>query len=121
MLLNKDKTTSVLAKKRSGLVDFALLLIGCTISALAFNLFLFPNNIAVGFSGLSVIANSLFGIRPSLFLLISYAIVLIFSFAILGIETTKKAVIASILYPLLVEATSYLTVYVDISNIEKIV
>ena len=121
MLFKKKKTVPTIVKKRSGLVDFAVLLIGCTLSALSFNLFLFPNNIAVGFSGLSVIANSLFGIRPSLFLLISYIIVLIFSFAVLGIETTKKAVIASILYPLLVEATSYLTVYIDVNNIEKVV
>lgn len=115
------KTKPVVTKKRSGLVDFTVLLIGCTLSALSFNLFLFPNNIAVGFSGLSTIFNNLFGIRPSLFLLISYIIILIFSFIILGIESTKKAIVASVLYPLLVEATSYLTVYIDVSNIEKIV
>lgn len=119
MLFKKKKPAVI--KKRSGLVDFTVLLIGCTLSALSFNLFLFPNNIAVGFSGLSTIFNNLFGIRPSLFLLISYIIILIFSFIILGIESTKKAIVASILYPLLVEATSYLTVYIDVSNIEKIV
>ncbi len=119
MLFKKKKPA--VTKKRSGLVDFTVLLIGCTLSALSFNLFLFPNNIAVGFSGLSTIFNNLFGIRPSLFLLISYIIILIFSFIILGIESTKKAIVASVLYPLLVEATSYLTVYIDVSNIEKIV
>ena len=120
MLFKKRKIESIV-KKRTGFIDFTVLLIGCTLSAISFNLFLFPNNIAVGFSGLSIIANNLFGIRPSLFLLISYIIVLIFSFIFLGMESTKKAVVASILYPLLVEATSYLTSYIDVSGIEKIV
>ena len=56
--------------KRNDLYEFAILLLGAACSALAFNLFLLPNNIVVGFSGLSVIANNLWGIKPSIFLAI---------------------------------------------------
>ncbi len=119
MLFKKKK--EIIVKENSTLMDLAMLLIGASIYALAFNLFLLPNNIVVGFSGLSVITNNLFGIKPSLFLMISYVIVLIFSFIFLGFQSTKRSIIGSILYPLLVEATSYLVPYIDISNIEKIV
>ena len=115
------KKKKVSTKKNSWLMDFAIFLLGATIFAISFNLFLLPNNIAVGFSGLSVIVNSLWGIRPSIFLFISYIILGIFSFIFLGFNATKKAVIGSMIYPLLVELTSYTCEYFDLSNIEKIV
>ena len=107
--------------KKSELFDFAMLLIGCVCTSLSFNLFLLPNNIVVGFSGLSVVANNLFGIRPSLFLIISYSILVILSLKFLGFKSTKRTIIGSVLYPLFVEATSYVTPYIDLSNIENII
>lgn len=107
--------------KKSELFDFAMLLIGCVCISLSFNLFLLPNNIVVGFSGLSVVANNLFGIRPSLFLIISYSILVILSLKFLGFKSTKRTIIGSVLYPLFVETTSYVTPYIDLSNIEGIV
>lgn len=101
--------------------NFLILLIGATLVALSFNLFLLPNNIISGFSGLSVIANNLWGIKPSLFIFISYVIILILSFTILGFDKTKNSIIGSILYPILVEITSYITPYVDLNNVELIV
>lgn len=115
------KKKKVVKKKNSWLIDFAIYLLGATIFAITFNLFLLPNNIAVGFSGLSVIVNSLWGIRPSIFLFISYIFLGIFSFIFLGFNSTKKAVIGSMIYPLLVELTSYTCAYFDLANIEKIV
>lgn len=108
-------------KKRSWVLDFACLLLGCALISLAFNLFLLPNNIVVGFSGLSVIANNLWGIKPSTFLFISYAIILVLSFIFLGKESTKNSIIGSIIYPILVEVTSYLTPYIDLNVVEAIV
>lgn len=103
------------------LFDFLMLLIGCVCTSLSFNLFLLPNNIVVGFSGLSIVANSLFGIRPSLFLIISYSILAILSLKFLGFKSTRRTIIGSILYPLFVELTSYITPYIDLSNIEGII
>ena len=48
------------------IIDTSMILVGSFITALAFNLFLVPNHIASGgVSGLSVIAQSLFGIEPA--------------------------------------------------------
>ena len=107
--------------KNNKLMDFAILLLGATISAIAFNLFLFQNNIVVGFSGLSVIANNVWGLKPSIFLIISYTLILILSLIFLGKESTRHSIIGSIIYPLLVEATSYLIPFIDFSGIEKVV
>ena len=119
MLFKRKK--QLIKKKNNWLMDFAVFLLGATIFAISFNLFLLPNNIAVGFSGLSVIVNSLWGIRPSVFLFISYIFLGILSFAFLGFHSTKKAVIGSMIYPLLVELTSYMSPYFNFNGIEKIV
>lgn len=108
-------------KKHSIIIDFAILLMGATFIALAFNFFLLPNNVVVGFSGLSVVANNIWGIKPSIFLAISYTIILVLSFIFLGKETTKNSIIGSILYPILVELTSYLTPYINLNVVEAIV
>lgn len=108
-------------KKRSFIIDFAILLIGATLISLAFNFFLLPNNVVVGFSGLSVVANNIWGIKPSIFLAIAYTILIILSFIFLGKKTTKNSIIGSILYPILVELTSYLTPYININVVEAIV
>ena len=115
------KKKKVIVRKNSWLMDFAIFLLGATIFAISFNLFLLPNNIAVGFSGLSVIVNSVWGIKPSVFLFISYIFLGILSFIFLGFHSTKKAVIGSMIYPILVELTSYMNAYFDFYGIEKIV
>ena len=114
------KKKKVIVRRNNWLMDFAIFLLGATIFAISFNLFLLPNNIAVGFSGLSVIVNSVWGIKPSVFLFISYIILGILSFIFLGFHSTKKAVIGSMIYPILVELTSYMTSYFDFYDIEKI-
>lgn len=107
--------------KRNELVDFAILLLGALFSALSFNLFLLPNNIVVGFSGLSVVANSLFGIKPSVFMIISYSILAVLSLKFLGFKSTQRTIIGSIIYPFLVEVTSYIVPFLDFTDIEIII
>lgn len=105
----------------SKLMKAALFLAGSLLSALAFNLFLLPNNIVTGFSGIAVILNNLFGLRPSLILLIMYIVILILSFILVGKEKTKNSIVGSFLFPLFIEATAYMTPYIDLNNIEPIV
>ncbi len=119
MLFARKKKKEII--KSNKLIAFATLLLGATLCALSFNFFLLPNNIVVGFSGLSVIASSIWGMKPSVFLGISYVVILILSFIFLGKESTKYSIIGSIIYPFLVEATSHLTPYVDFNVVEKIV
>lgn len=111
----------MLKNKKSKLFDLAILLLGATCISLAFNFFLLPNNVVVGFSGLSVVANKVWGIKPSVFLAISYTIILILSFIFLGKEKTRNSIIGSIIYPILIELTSYLTPYINFNVVEAIV
>lgn len=117
----KKKNKPDIKIRKNPIFEFSILLLGAFLTALSFNIFLMPNNIVVGFSGLSVIANNLWGIKPSIFLLISYAIILILSFIFLGKETTIRSIIGSLLYPLFVELTSYLVPYLNINVVETIV
>ena len=83
----KKKKNNIVEVKRNELADFIFLVIGAFFSAISFNLFLLPNNIVVGFSGLSVIANSVFGIKPFHFMIVSYSILVILSLKFLGFKS----------------------------------
>lgn len=83
--------------------DGCSLVFGLFFYALCFNLFLTPNDLVVsGFSGVSIVMQKLFGWTPSVFLLIANVILLIICFISLGWKTTKKNIIGSLLYPLMV-------------------
>lgn len=107
-------------KKKIGkktILDFAFLILGATLTTIAYNVFLFPYKTISGFTGLAFIANNVLGINTSLFLAISYALILILSFIILGWDSTKKSIIGSILYPILLELTSYINL--DLSEVDS--
>lgn len=83
--------------------DGCSLVFGLFFYAMCFNLFLTPNDLVVsGFSGIAIVMQKLFGWTPSVFLLISNIILLIICFIFLGWRTTKKNIIGSLLYPLMV-------------------
>ena len=83
--------------------DGCSLVFGLFFYAMCFNLFLTPNDLVVsGFSGIAIVMQKLFGWTPSVFLLISNIILLIICFIFLGWSTTKKNIIGSLLYPLMV-------------------
>lgn len=101
---------------------FIELLVAITICAFSFNLFLLPTKVVSGFSGISIIINSITDIKPSIIIMVLYAIILVISYILMGFEQTKNSIIGSILYPIFVELTSYITPYINIGyNIEPIV
>ncbi len=95
-------------------------ILGVLIVALAFNIFMLPNNIVYGVSGLAVICKKLFGFDVSLVILIGSLILLAMSFALMGKEKTSKTVIGSLMYPLFVKATEWVIPYVDLGNTEPL-
>ena len=101
--------------------NFIKLLIAIVICAFSFNLFLLPTKIVSGFSGIAIIINSITNIKPSIIIMILYVIILIISYILMGFEQTKNSIIGSILYPIFVELTSYITPYISIGEIEPIV
>ena len=93
---------------------------GVLIVALAFNIFMLPNNIVYGVSGLAVICKQLFGLDVSLVILIGSLVLLVMSFALMGKEKTSKSVIGSLMYPLFVKATEWIIPYVDLGSTEPL-
>lgn len=93
---------------------FFIMLCGLFISAFAFNMFFVPNNIVVGgISGLSLIIKEYFHIKPSLFIFIISAFLIIISLIFLGKEKTLKTLVVVIIYPVFVEVTSKITGYIN--------
>lgn len=97
------------------------LLIGLLIASLAFNLFLLPNNIVFGgVSGISIIVKQIFGLDPSIFIMISSAILLVVSYIFLGKETTSASIVGSILFPVFVELTEGITGIISLGETEML-
>jgi len=103
--------------KKDRIKRYFQFILGIFIVAVAFNLFLEPNNlVAGGVSGISIIMKQIFGIDPSLFIFISSVFLLLLSFLLLGKEKTIGSILGSLLFPLFVKLTSNIHVYIDIDN-----
>ena len=115
LFFKKNKISEDILKKlneRDRFKRYTFLIIGCFLLAFAFNIFFSPYNIVTGgISGIAILLENIFGISESLFIAISYAILLILSYLLLGKNTTKYSIIGSILYPLFVYLTK------DLGNI----
>ena len=86
---------------------YLVLILGATLLAINYNLFLLPNNLVIGgTSGLSIIFNRLFNWNPSIFLIFSGIFLLILSLIFLGIQETKVTIVGAILYPAMVSFTA---------------
>lgn len=86
--------------KKDRLKRYFFLVVGCFLTAFAFNVFFAPNNLVTGgVSGIAIVVKNVFGISTSTFIAIAYIILLILSYIILGKEKTKYTIIGSICYP----------------------
>ena len=100
------------------LIEF---IIGCFLVALAFNLFMSPNNlVAGGVSGFSLILKHFFGLNPSTIISIANILLIILSFLVLGKEKTKATILGSILFPVFVSLTEHLSTYISFKESEMI-
>lgn len=112
----KNITTDILniLNKKNRVRRYSFLVIGCFLLAFAFNVFYSPNNLVTGgVSGISIVVNNIFEIPKSLFIAITYIILLLLSYSFLGKETTKYSIIGSILYPLFVYMTEDLAMLIQ--------
>lgn len=101
---------------------YLTLLLGLTIAAFSFNLFLAPFNlVAGGVSGLALVVHKTIHLNESLFIMIANSLLLGISFLFLGKEKTKNTIVGSLMFPILINLTSYLTAYLDITDLELIV
>lgn len=106
--------------KKDRFKKYSFLIIGCFLLAISFNLFFEPNNLVTGgVSGISIVIQNIFGFSSTWFIVISYILLLIISYFILGIKDTKNSLIGSILYPLFVFLTQNIASYIqfDVDNL----
>lgn len=118
--INDDQIMkNVYSKNR--LWRYTQFLIGITLTAIAYNIFILPNDIVYGVGGLGVIFYRTMGIDPSLVILIGSVILLILSYLLLGKEQTANSVIGSLVYPLMVKLTVTFCSQFDLGQTELIV
>lgn len=81
-------------------VDYVYIIFGSFLTAIAFQVFLLPNNIVSGgVSGLSIAANAMFGWSPSLFQYSLNIPLLVLCFVLLGKDAGYKTILGSLLLP----------------------
>ncbi|KGR72511.1 YitT family protein [Streptococcus phocae subsp. phocae] len=87
--------------------DILLVTIGSFITAIGFNTMFVDNNIASGgMVGISVVAKALFGISPSLFLMLSNIPLLLLCYFFLGKQNLVKTIYGSWIYPIAIRLTN---------------
>ena len=97
--------TTITKKKK--LKRIFLMGISLLLSAVLYNVFLLPLNLVTGgTNGIATITNYVYEINPAFMILLLSIACAIFSLMYLGIKRTIGTLIASIVYPLLVQLTS---------------
>ena len=102
MFLFKKKNTENILKKiynKDRIKRYSEFVLGLMILSIAFNVFILPNNIVYGMSGIGVIFKRVFDIDPSIVILIGNMLLLILSFLCLGKNKTTNTIVGAILYP----------------------
>lgn len=102
--------------KKGRIVRAAQFLAGVTIVALAFNLLVLPSKIVYGMNGVGVMLNSIYGIDPSLVILIGSSILLILSYFTLGKVQTINSILGTLSVPILIKLTENINHYVVINQ-----
>lgn len=104
-------------KNKSKIKRYFSFFLGCFTLAIAFNLFLAPNDIVSGgVGGISIILNEFFPINKSIFILATNLILLAISYKFLGVEKTKGSILGSLLFPFFVELTANINQTLNIDN-----
>ena len=113
-LLDENIIKNIYKKDRlSRYFDF---FVGVLCVAFAFNLFILPNKIVYGMSGVGVIFNSIFGIDPSTVILIGSLILLCMSYFLLGKEKTMNSILGSLAVPFMIKVTQFIPQYIKIDT-----
>lgn len=102
---------------------YRILLMGTSllVTAILYNVFLLPLSLVTGgTNGVATITHYLYGINPAIMLLLLSIACAILSFMYLGPKRTAGTLVASVVYPLLVELTSPLTALISQSNTDML-
>lgn len=110
-----------LTKHKHKIKELIEFIVGCFLVALAFSLFMSPNNIvAGGVSGFSLILKHYFGFDTSIVIFVCNVILIILSYFILGKKKTGINILGSLLFPIFVSMTEHLSTYVSFKESEML-
>ena len=116
---NDENIISIIYKQ--GRIKRAIFFIlGIFIVAAAFNVFMLPNDVVYGVSGLAIILNKTFGFDVPLTILIGSLFLLILSLIFMGKEKTSKTILGSLLYPIFVKCTEWVVPFINLSDVEPL-
>ena len=94
------------SRRNSLIYEIMFFVLGVFIVSVTYNALIIPNNIVVGgTTGIGIIFNKLFGWNIKLFVLLSGVALLIISFLFLGYKKTRRTIVGTFLYPLMLSAT----------------
>lgn len=96
--------------KKSAILEFFGLILGCISMSVGINAFLKPHTIAPGgLSGLSVVLNKVTGIPVSVVMLIIGVPLVLLTFKIMGVKNSMKTLFGTLLFSFMVQATDSLS------------
>ncbi len=98
---------------------YVMLIFSLFVSALLFNVLTLKSNIVYGgLNGISIILKNVYEFSPSIVILVSSLILLLFSYMYLGKEHLRGVLISAIVYPLFVEITSLISqnIYLELDD-----
>lgn len=108
-------------KKKNVFKRYLMLIVGCFILALSFNVFFLKYNIVCfGVSGVSIVLGK-FDVNPSLFILLANIVLMVVAYFVLGMESFKNQLCGALLYPVFTYLTSLFANYIDFGNTEMVV
>lgn len=99
---------------------YSVLLASLFLSALVFNLFLYPTNLVTGgMNGVAIIINHVIEIDPAIVIFVGSLLLLGLSYLFLGLDQTAGSVVATIVYPVFVEITEPISklIVIDTSDL----
>lgn len=102
---------------------YRIILMGASLflSAILYNVFLLPLSLVTGGTqGVATITHYLYDINPATMLFLLSIACAILSLMFLGVKRTAGTLVASIIYPLLVQLTSPLNELIDAENIDML-
>ena len=117
ILENKAKKKEKNYQLKKKIKRYGSFILGCLLVAVSYNAFLANHDLVPGgISGLAIILNHLIGINNALFVLLVGIVLLVISYFLLGKEKTKYSVLGTVLFPIFLELTLWVTKIVTIDE-----
>lgn len=105
-------------QNKKTLINGLLLILGCLLIALTFNIFCVPNKIVPGgLSGVGIIFDHLFEIKTSYVLLVGNLLLVTTGIICLGLKDTIPSIIGAVVYTLIMYLTECMNITINLSSV----